>query len=258
MRVLIVDDNPNDAELLKKLLKRRFDANVFIAESMKQAREIVAANNLDCIVLDLNLKDSEIEETVNAIRSLPYPTFVYTGYDDPDLRQRVLDNGAEDFITKATEKSGIIERIGHLQYKRKGGKDLLKAAYQARQAVPREAARKEWLGTIPRAVAAVVSVVMFASGALLGGWNTARGQGVQAEAQKQHFGKLDEAIVEFRDARREERASNMQRDTRILELERKAQASIDDRQSIRELDKQMYDQVLERLRNIENLLGQRK
>jgi hypothetical protein len=215
------------------------------------------------VVLDLQLPDSDIESTIQAIRDMPYPVFVYTGFDDPELRGRVLRSGAEDYILKLTGKGEIIQRIGHLQYKRKADDALLQGAFTAAHeepapSVPRPSERSEWKGTIPRLAAALVTMIAFAGGGIMGAWNSAHTLGVQAEAQRQHFEKLDEAIVTFKQARTEDKIANEQRDIRIAELERKAQVSIDDRLTIRELDKQKYDQVLERLRNIEGLLSTNK
>lgn len=247
MRILIVDDNEAEAEALKRLLKRRFDADVFIAKSMHETRSVVAANNLDCIVLDLQLPDSGIEETIKEIGHLPYPTFVYTGFDDPGLRERVLNSGAEDFILKATGDAGIIERIGHLQYKRKPDPMLLRGAYGARHDETKRMVRSEWKGMVPRMAAGVVSVVMFASGTITGVWAFGKTVGKTTEEARQHFDRLDTAIVELKDAGRA-------RDVALKELSEKATHSIDDRQAIKDKEQSHYDQITDWLKRIESKL----
>jgi DNA-binding NarL/FixJ family response regulator len=230
--------------MLKKLLERCFKADVFQASTMAEARGVIRANNLDLVALDLQLKDSGIEETIEEIRSIPYPTFVYSGFDDPGLRERVLNAGAEDFILKATGDASIIERIGHLQYKRTGGKGLLKAAYDARHGEPARVTRSEWKGTIPRAVAAIISGLMFASGIFTGVWAVGKAYGSDREQQRQHFDKLDTAIVEMK-------AAGTTRDAILAELQARTNTGVAERQAIREQMRAQNETVIDWLKRIE-------
>lgn len=244
MRILVVDDNPIESEVLKKLLKRRFDAEVFQVGTMREADAIIAANNLDCVVLDLQLPDSGIDKTIGHIKDLPYPVYVYTGFDDPTIRERVLNSGAEDFILKATGNASIIERIAHLQFKRKPDKKLLEGAYNARHEEPARIAKSELKNTIPRLIAATVTVLAFVGGMLMSGWTTARDQGTKIESDRLHFVKLDEAILTMQ-------KGNDNRDALIRDLEEKATRSLDERAAIREQSKMSNDHVIEWLKRIE-------
>lgn len=192
------------------------------------------------------MKDSTIEQTLNdVIPNCPYSMYIYTGFDDPTYRQRALDcPNVRDFITKATGKANIIERIAQGEYPRTHDKRLLVAATAARKEEPRERIRTEWKGTIPRLAASIATMIAFASGGILGAWNTARTAGVNSEETRQHFLKLDNITEKLEEA-------GKRRDMILDELRDKATVSIDDRRAIRDAMKQNNDVVIDWLKRIE-------
>lgn len=251
MRILTVDDDPKESEVLKKLLKRRFDAEVFQASTMREARTIMAANNLDCVVLDLQLPDSGIDQTIEAIRRFQYPVFVYSGFDDPTLRERVLNSGAEDFILKATGNASIIERIAHMQYKRRPDPMLTRAAYKARHDEPARLMRAEWKGRLPAMATALVAVLTFAVGLIMGGWNKAHDAGAKAESDRAHFETLDKAVLAIQ-------KTNENQETWLRDLDKKANDSSKETTAIRDQMKQGNDYIIDWLKRIEDKLPEQQ
>lgn len=252
MRILIADDDEVQAELLKKVLKRRFDATVMIANSMEETKSIVRDNNLDFILLDLGFPDCGIDETIEKeIPRLAYPVFVYTGFDDPDLRERTLSAGAQDFIVKASGNASLIERIAHSQFRRTGDKALLKGAYQARHDAPKEVRRLEWKGTAPRVVASFISVAMFVAGLFTGTWALGKFFGTTSADIKAHFARLDAAIFEIKESDRLRDNEIKSREAIIAELSEKSSVSIKDRYDIREQMRNQNDLVIDWLKRIE-------
>jgi len=102
MRVLIVEDNPTQSNLLRISLQRR-ELDVDCAVNLEQAcARIQADPGIDVVLLDLSLPDSNGIETFYRIRKAApgIPTVVFTGLDDQDVAIEALKNGAQDYLIK--------------------------------------------------------------------------------------------------------------------------------------------------------------
>ncbi|MEQ9503926.1 MAG: response regulator [Deltaproteobacteria bacterium] len=104
-RLLIVEDNPGDADYIVSLLEEDAPGNelpIFRAETMKAAHAVLADEAVDAIILDLRLPDCEGIECVRAIRSVATntPILVLTALEDEALALTCLSEGAQDYISK--------------------------------------------------------------------------------------------------------------------------------------------------------------
>ena len=104
LKVLLIEDNPGDAFLIKFYLGEsqspRF--NFFHAENMKTANELLSQNSFDIILMDLNLPDSVGLDTIKKLLE-KYPTnlvIVLTGLVDEKVGLETVRYGAQDFLTK--------------------------------------------------------------------------------------------------------------------------------------------------------------
>lgn len=108
MRVLVVDDNESDREILLEGLPEGFvQDSIDFAESMLEveARIRVEKKQYDCILLDLNLPDSQGIATLKRVRRMvtpAVPIIVLTGMDDSCLARELVEEGAEERIIKGT------------------------------------------------------------------------------------------------------------------------------------------------------------
>ncbi|MEN6516743.1 MAG: ATP-binding protein [Methanospirillum sp.] len=104
MRVLLVEDNPADAELIRELLSEHPQHSFSIrhAGSLASALSALGDEGVDFILLDLGLPDSQGAETVRAVRAAAHgiPIVVLTGLDDEDLGVQLLQEGAQDYLAK--------------------------------------------------------------------------------------------------------------------------------------------------------------
>jgi signal transduction histidine kinase/DNA-binding NarL/FixJ family response regulator len=111
MEVLLVEDNPGDARLLREMFNEKVTYNVKLThvESMSAAEKIVAEHIIDIIVLDLGLPDAHGLETLRRAQAAgPHiPVVVLTGLDDKALAVHALQEGAQDYLVK-----GQIETLG--------------------------------------------------------------------------------------------------------------------------------------------------
>jgi DNA-binding response OmpR family regulator len=104
LKVLLIEDNPGDAFLMKFYLGESTDPTfeVFHGETIKQAYEHLDAHKFDIILMDLNLPDSH---GVDSIKSLlgKYPgnlVLVLTGLTDEEVGLETVRFGAQDFLVK--------------------------------------------------------------------------------------------------------------------------------------------------------------
>lgn len=115
--VLIVEDEPGDAELIRiQLLERDPKAfEVHLAASLAEVKDQLQQKNLkaDVILLDLNLPDSTGPETVKRCRAIApeVPLVVLTGLDDHLATKVAIEAGAEDYLFKGDDASSIRKAI---------------------------------------------------------------------------------------------------------------------------------------------------
>ncbi len=102
LRVLMVEDNPGDAGLVREMFRGVPSWDLLHADALAGARAILTTESVDAILLDLNLPDSEGVETVDHVRGVAgdLPILVLTGMDDEDLALASLQRGAQDYLTK--------------------------------------------------------------------------------------------------------------------------------------------------------------
>lgn len=115
-RVLLVEDNPGDARLVRESLNDGAPGQftVQVADSLKQALDGLRATvgEVDVILLDLSLPDSQGLETYRAVHSLAptVPILVLSGLNDESVALTAVNEGAQDFIRKARVDSELLPR----------------------------------------------------------------------------------------------------------------------------------------------------
>jgi sigma-B regulation protein RsbU (phosphoserine phosphatase) len=113
-RVLLVEDNPGDARLLRESLaearSERFE--LVHVDRMAAAEQRLKAASFDVVLLDLSLPDGVGLETVTRmLRVAPtLPIVVLTGTDDDTLALRTVQAGAQDYVVKGQLSSQLLER----------------------------------------------------------------------------------------------------------------------------------------------------
>jgi signal transduction histidine kinase/DNA-binding response OmpR family regulator len=113
-RVLLVEDNPGDAELVRHRFRgvRGGPCEVETAESLEEGLAAYRADRHDLVFLDLNLPDSRGLETVDAFRAqvADAPLVVLTGTDDLDVAVEAIRRGADDYMVKGELSSEQLTR----------------------------------------------------------------------------------------------------------------------------------------------------
>src|SRR5882724_3500094 len=117
--VLVVDDNENNVLLLQRLLER---VGVGRVVGITDPRETIAqyhALGPDLILLDLHMPHLDGVAVLDALRTvIPpesfTPVLVLTADATLEAKQRALQAGAKDFVTKPFEQTEVLLRVQNL------------------------------------------------------------------------------------------------------------------------------------------------
>ena len=100
MKVLVVDDDTILLNDIRRYLEEKQYA-VFCAQNAKEAKDIVSEMTLDCIILDIDLPDSNGFNLFNVVRQKTCcPIIFLSGYTEEHNRIKGLDIGGADYICK--------------------------------------------------------------------------------------------------------------------------------------------------------------
>src|SRR5579859_2150289 len=114
-RLLVVDDEPRNAELTAELL-RRAGYTVEVALSGADALERLRAGTPDLMLLDYEMPDMDAPEVLDLLRAgserLSFPVIVLTGARLSAADQVLgLERGASDYIAKGIDRQVLLARV---------------------------------------------------------------------------------------------------------------------------------------------------
>jgi putative two-component system response regulator len=116
-RVLIVDDNPAIARLLRQSLMAEGYA-IDLAEDGREALESVAAGPPDLILLDVGLPQISGDEVCRRIKANPathlIPIVMVTAQGEMQSKLQAWEYGADDFLTKPFHLAEVLARCRSL------------------------------------------------------------------------------------------------------------------------------------------------
>jgi signal transduction histidine kinase len=115
IRLLLVEDDPGDALLIRMALKK-VTGSTFVVEHVDRlaaARERLAASSFDVVFLDLTLPDSFGLDTFAAARmAAPHlPFVIVSGLDDETVAIRAVHLGAQDYLVKGAPADVLVRSI---------------------------------------------------------------------------------------------------------------------------------------------------
>jgi two-component system, OmpR family, response regulator len=112
MRVLVVEDEPKMAALLRRGLEEEGHA-ADIARQGEEALWLAEAHSYDAIVLDVMLPGLSGFETCRRLRNegVWTPVLMLTARDSVDDRVAGLDAGADDYLTKPFSLAELLARL---------------------------------------------------------------------------------------------------------------------------------------------------
>jgi signal transduction histidine kinase len=123
IRVLLLEDNPGDARLVKEMLREAGGGRFQIehADRVSLALDRLQEAKYDIVLIDLSLPDSHGLETFDTIsRHVPHlPVVILSSLDDERLSLEAMHRGAQDYLVKGHLDATIITRVLRYAIERK-------------------------------------------------------------------------------------------------------------------------------------------
>ena len=117
-RILIIDDEPVNVDLLRRLLERAGFSRIESTNDSRDAAELYVSFRPDLILLDLHMPHRnglEVIDELNRISEASYlPILMLTGDDTQEAKREALSRGAKDFVNKPFHSDEVLLRIGTL------------------------------------------------------------------------------------------------------------------------------------------------
>ena len=123
--VHLADDDEDDRMLIKDALEEA-DANVKVVEAedgkelLKNVRDSDDLSNT-VVMVDMNMPKMNGIEAIKEIRSEPelaaLPTVMLSTSDNPDLKNKALAAGADDFFVKPSSFRVLLEIVNKILFK---------------------------------------------------------------------------------------------------------------------------------------------
>ena len=110
-KILFVEDEAHIRAFVSALLEAN-DYQVVSAESCAMAKTLYASHVPDLVILDLGLPDRDGAELLREIRaSDPTPVFVLSARGEEQEKVKLLDMGANDYVTKPFGSAELLARV---------------------------------------------------------------------------------------------------------------------------------------------------
>jgi len=104
MKLLLVEDNPEDVEFLEASLRRQRagDVELVNVNTLAAATDRLTSDRFDVVLLDLHLPDGSGLQCLDAIQAVDreIPIVVLSGQDDEEFAVSILNKGAQDYLVK--------------------------------------------------------------------------------------------------------------------------------------------------------------
>ncbi len=113
--ILVVDDNRSNRELLERRL-RRDGFDVLTAEHGARALDVIGANEIDVVLLDIMMPVMNGYQTLEKLKADPdlrhLPVIMLTSLDEAESITRCIERGAEDHLPRPFDPVLLRARIG--------------------------------------------------------------------------------------------------------------------------------------------------
>ncbi len=139
LSILLIEDNPGDARLIREMLTDAAAAeqaglvfDLVWADRISTGLRHLGARQTDVVLLDLSLPDSRGLDTYIRVRAhAPWvPTIVLSGFDDAELAVEAVRQGAQDYLVKGQVDGKLLVRAIRYAIERKRAEIELRAQKQ--------------------------------------------------------------------------------------------------------------------------------
>ena len=113
--VLLVDDQPIIGEAVRRMLAEQIDIEFHFCSNPTDALKIAEEVSPTVILQDLVMPDVDGLTLVKFFRANPktkeIPLVVLSSKEEPDIKYRAFENGANDYMVKFPDKLEVMARI---------------------------------------------------------------------------------------------------------------------------------------------------
>lgn len=117
-KILVVDDEPEIADFIKDLMADTIPHQIEVANDGFSAGRAVHTFAPDLVILDLLLPGVDGFQVCKMIRddeeTKGAKILAVTGYDSEDIKTKILESGADDYLGKPLDYNQTLEKIGNL------------------------------------------------------------------------------------------------------------------------------------------------
>src|SRR3954454_14894569 len=117
-RILVVDDEAPNVDLLRRLLQRAGFSRIESTNDAREVADLYVKCRPDLILLDLHMPHRDglaVMDELNQIAEASYlPILMLTGDDTPEAKREALSRGAKDFLNKPFHSDEVLLRINTL------------------------------------------------------------------------------------------------------------------------------------------------
>lgn len=112
LKFLVIEDDPTVRLLVKKALENK-GGEIVEASTAERGQEEAKKNDFDMIVLDLRLPDGDGYDICVSLRdnNIATPILVLSAEQETDMKVKVLNVGADDYLTKPFSVEELLARI---------------------------------------------------------------------------------------------------------------------------------------------------
>lgn len=111
--VVCIEDHPINRRLIEVLAERHGGVAIEFAGNARDGFELVQGRTPALVVLDLTLPDADGEDVLRWVRADPaldpVEVVVLSARADPELRKRLLDGGAKQYLTKPFDVHDLLQ-----------------------------------------------------------------------------------------------------------------------------------------------------
>ncbi len=113
MRILQIEDNPADSDLVQEMLKEApGDFTIEVRPMLGEGLDFLASHDVDVVLLDLGLPDGNGLKTLSKLqaKSPRLPVVIMTGSNDEAIAIQAVKLGAQDYLVKGQVDGRLLHR----------------------------------------------------------------------------------------------------------------------------------------------------